>query len=221
MTSDTSPFRASTGNQSFWATFLGTVRRPWSTLLGLQEDPHAARKGILALAAVTAVYTLILGIFVLREYPAMAPSVLPFSPEEQYRYQIWYQGPMFLLTTLVIAAILTGLMQLLRGASDLGLAFARLSLASTVPFAFTTMLVEVVIALLILVGIVEPTQVLSWLGGPGRWFPALYQSVGIIWIWVLFALTIRLTLRSRWIPTVLLSLGLLIIYGLPIGLFIR
>ena len=141
---------ASTSDQRFWTTFVETARRPWSTLLGLQTDERAVRKGLLALLAVTLVYTVILAIFILRDYPAMAASVLPLSPDEQYRYQIWYQGPLFLLATVLIAAVLTGLTSLLRGEADFGLAFARLSLASAVPFALTTMIVEVVIALLVL-----------------------------------------------------------------------
>ncbi|NYD58939.1 hypothetical protein BKA08_003177 [Nocardioides marinisabuli] len=78
---------------------LGLRRLWWSVVArpveGLASAGHSGaplRTGLAALALVLGTYTLILLVFLLRDYPAAAPSVLPLTAEEQYAYQIWYQG---------------------------------------------------------------------------------------------------------------------------------
>ena len=58
------------------------------------------------LLLITFVYALILAIFIAQDYLAAVPSALPLSVEEQYRVQIWYQGPLFLVTTALTGAVL-------------------------------------------------------------------------------------------------------------------
>jgi hypothetical protein len=72
----------------FWSTFWGMVVRPWRTLDALAQDAAALKKGVLLLLLITAVYTLILAIFIGQDYPAAAPSVLPLTAQEQYPVQI-------------------------------------------------------------------------------------------------------------------------------------
>jgi hypothetical protein len=60
--------------------------------------------------------------------------------------------------------------------------------ASVIPFSFTTMLVELALALALLAGVVQPDVVLNWLLGPGAWFPATYQLIAVIWIAALFVM---------------------------------
>ena len=133
-----------------WQTFAGVVLKPLSTLQRLGEDERPALKEWLALLLVLATYTLLLVVFVLRDYPALAPSILPIEVEDLYRYQVWYQGPLFIVATLVLAGLL---MLLARGQGQAGsfaVQFARVSFATTVPFALTTMAVGLVIAILVL-----------------------------------------------------------------------
>ena len=128
--------------RGFWSTFWGMTLHPWRTLGDLARDPAALRKGVLLLLVITLVYTLILAIFIRKDYPAAAPAVLPLTVEEQYPVQIWYQGPLFFATTALTAGVVVVMGRLLGGARDFGLAFARVAYASVIPFFFTTMVIE-------------------------------------------------------------------------------
>lgn len=195
--------------------------RPRSTLARLEKEKGAVLQGVLALLLVTAVYTLILLTFILRGYPAAAPSVLPLALTEQYKYQVWYQGPLFLVATCVVAGLLL-LIPRVRGSGEkFGIVFARISFATVVPFACTTMLIELGLALLLAVGVLEPKATVSWLSGAGSWFANGYQLVALVWIFALLTLTVRLTAQTKWWMSLALGLLLLVVYGLPIGLFIR
>ena len=209
----------------FWSTFLGMTIRPWRTLDELARDPAALTKGALLLLLITLVYTLVLGIFIVRGYPAAAPSVLPLAPEEQYRVQIWYQGPLFFVTTactagfLALAAHLLGQSPAFR--ATFAPTFARIAYASVIPFFFTTMLIESTLALALLAGAVQPDAVLSWLLGPGAWFPAAYQLVAIIWIAALFVMAAWRTLERGWAGGLIGGVLALVVYALPVALLIR
>jgi hypothetical protein len=176
---------------------------------------------VLLLLLITLVYTLILAIFILRDYPAAAPSVLPLTVEEQYPVQIWYQGPLFFATTALTAGVLVLLGRLLRTGPGFGLSFARVAYASVIPFFFTTMLVELVLALLLLAGVVQPDAVLNWLLGPGAWFPATYQLISVVWIAALFVMAAWQTLERGWVAGLLGGVLALLVYALPVALFIR
>jgi hypothetical protein len=205
----------------FWSTFWGMAIRPWRTLGGLAQDGAAMRKGILLLLLIVCVYTLILAIFISQDYPAAAASVLPLSVEEQYGVQIWYQGPLFLGTTALTAGVLILVGRLTGSKPEFRLAFARIAYASVIPFFFTTMLIELALALLLMAGIVQPAPVLHWLLGPGSWFPAAYQLVAIVWMVALFVLTARRTLNRGWVAGALGGLLALAVYTLPVALLIR
>ncbi len=108
---------------SFWHTFLGVVVRPRTTLIRLEKEKGAILQGILALLLVTAVYTLILLIFILRGYPAAAPSILPLAVKDQYKFQVWYQGPLFFVATGAVAALLVLISRVKGHAEHFGIAF--------------------------------------------------------------------------------------------------
>jgi hypothetical protein len=205
----------------FWSTFWGMTIHPRSTLGELAQDPLALTKGLVLLLLITLVYTLVLAIFIARDYPAAAPSVLPLSVEEQYPIQIWYQGPLFFAATTLAAGALVLAGRLLGGSPDLRLAFARITFASVIPFFFTTMLIEFSLALALLAGLVQPDAVLNWLLGSGAWFPATYQLIAIVWIIVLFVLVAQHTLQRGWVASLLGGLLAVIVYALPVALFIR
>jgi hypothetical protein len=205
----------------FWSTFWGMTIRPWRTLGDMAHDPSIAAKGVLLLVLITFVYTLILAVFITHDYPAAAPSVLPLAVEEQYLVQIWYQGPLFLVATALAAGTLMLLGWLLGRSPGFRLTFGRIAFASVIPFFFTTMLIEAALAVLMLVGAVQPDAVLSWLLGAGAWFPNTYQAVAIAWIAVLFVLTACHTLGRGWLAGVLGGLLALAVYALPVGLLIR
>jgi hypothetical protein len=205
----------------FWSTFWGMTVRPWRTLGELARDPAAFRNGVLLLLLITLVYTLILGIFILKDYPAAAPSVLPLTVEEQYSVQIWYQGPLFFASTALTAGVLVVMGRLLGGSRDFGLAFARVAYASVIPFFFTTMLIELALALLLLAGLVQPDPVLNWLLGSGSWFPTTYQLISIVWIAALFAMAAWQALERSWVGGLFGGLLALGVYAVPVALFIR
>lgn len=206
---------------NFWQTFIGVVVKPVSTFRQIEEDDQVVLKGLLALLLVLAVYTVILIIFIQCNYPAMAPSILPIAVEDLYQYQVWYQGPLFLVATLILTGVLMLLARIKGQAGSFAVVFARVSFATTVPFALTTMLVEMVIALLVWAGLFQPQEVLGWLTGAGAWFANTYQIIGIVWVVGLLALTTKLSVGVRWWLSVVLGVLLAIIYGMPIGLFIR
>jgi hypothetical protein len=205
----------------FWSTFWGTAIRPWRTLGGLAHHPAAFRNGVLLLLLITFVYTLILATFIVRDYPAAAPSVLPLSVKEQYRVQIWYQGPLFFFATALAAGLLVLAGRLLGRSPGLGLVFARISYASVIPFFFTTMLVESALALALLVGVVQPGAALNWLLGSGAWFPATYQLVSVVWIAALFVMAAWQTLERGWAGGLIGGVLALAVYALPVAILIR
>lgn len=206
---------------AFWQTFIGVIVKPVSTLQRLQNDDRAALKGWLALLLVLTAYTLILVIFVVYDYPAMAPSILPISVEDLYRYQVWYQGPLFIVATLLLTGLLMLLARAKKRAESFAVVFARVSFATTVPFALTTMAVELMIAILVPARVFQPQEVLGWLAGEGALFANVYQFAGMLWIIGLLAVTAKLSVEVKWWLGIVLGVVLTIIYGVPIGLFIR
>lgn len=112
----------------------------------------------------------------------------------QYQLQIWYQAPLFFATTALTAAVLMVLDSRAKHRTTFWVAFGRIALATAVPFAFTTMLVEVVVASLMLAGVIEPMLTWHWLMGDGSRFAAFYQSVGLAW---LLGLMVLLALHSE------------------------
>jgi hypothetical protein len=195
--------------------------RPWRTLGELAQDPAAPKNGVLLLLLITVVYTLVLAMFIVRGYPAAAPSVLPLNVQQQYPVQIWYQGPLFFASTALTAGVLVVMGRLLSGYRGFGLTFARVAYASVIPFFFTTMLIELALALLLLVGVAQPDVVLTWLLGPGSWFPTTYQLISIAWIAALFVMAAWQTLERGWVGGLLGGLLALVVYALPVALFIR
>jgi hypothetical protein len=195
--------------------------RPWRTLGMLAGDPAALKKGVLAILLVIAVYTVILGLFVAKDYPTAAPSALPLDPQEHYRIQIWYQGPLFFLTTALTAAVLVLIARVLGERADYSLAFARIAFVSVIPFFYTTMLVELVIALAVVLGILQPLTVLGWLTGAGSWFANGYQLVALVWMLVLFVMAARRTIGRGWLVSVPVGLLAMIVYAIPVALAIR
>jgi hypothetical protein len=207
--------------RSAWRAFRGAVTQPVRTFADLETDPHAARHGALVLLAVCLVYTLILFVFLERGYPAAARSALGLAPEDQYRPQIWYQGPLFFATTALTAGVLGLLSRASGHATGFGVAFGRISLATAVPFALTTMLVEAAAALLLAAGFVQPADLLGWLTGRGAWFALLYQLAGLAWLAALVLIATRTTLGRGWLVSALAGMLLLVVYGLPVALLIR
>lgn len=206
---------------SAWRAFRGTVTRPGQTFADLATDPHAARDGGAILLGVCLGYTLILLTFLAVGYPAAARSILGLAPEDQYAVQIWYQAPLFFATTAVTAAVL-GLMAGAAGRpTGFGLAFARIALATAVPFACTTMIVEAAAALGLALGVLAPAELLRWLTGPGAWFALLYQAVGLVWLVALVLIATRTTLGRGWSVSAPAGLALVVVYVFPVALLIR
>lgn len=208
--------------KGFWDYWLAVLLRPVRGLeaVGLAATP--VRLGVAALALVLGTYTVILLVFLSRDFPAAAESILPLSVEKQYTYQIWYQGPLFVAMTVALAGFLR-LLTRRRGShptSRAGL-FAQVSFATTIPFALTTMLVELAIALLVLPRWITPDATLDWLSGSGAWFATIYQLAGALWVVALLSVTARLATGAKWYTSLGAGLGLTVLYGLPIGLFIR
>lgn len=207
--------------ESFWGLWLAVVVRPVRGLEAVGRSATPLRFGLAALALVLGIYTAILGVFLARDYPAVAESILPLTVEQQYAYQIWYQGPLFLAMTVALAGILWLLTRRsTQPTSPAGL-FAQVSFATTIPFALTTMLVELVIAILVLPRWITPDATLDWLTGSGEWFATIYQLAGILWVIALLSVTARLAMGAKWYTSLGVGIGLAFLYGLPIGLFIR
>jgi|GEM_PF-2189426 len=205
----------------FWQVVTGVVARPLSTFRHLQDDEKAGLKGLWILLLILAVYTLVLGIFILRGYPAAAPSILPLSVDQQYSVQIFYQGPLFLGSTFLLTGLLLWLAKANRRTVGFGALFARVSFATTVPFALTTMLVELVIALLVLVRAFTPQEALGWLSGDGQWFANAYQLGGILWLVALLVIVAKVSTSVRWGVAIVLGVLLSAVYAMPIALLIR
>ncbi len=50
----------------------------------------------------------------------MTPTILPSMVEDLYRYQVWCQGPLFLVATLVLTGLLMLLARMKGQAGDFG-----------------------------------------------------------------------------------------------------
>ena len=204
-----------------WRALCGTIVNPLRTFAELERDSHAARYGALVLLGVSLVYTAILAIFISKGYPAAGRSILGLPVERQYVAQIWYQAPLFFASTALIAALLAVASRLASNSLAFGTAFGRLGLATAVPFALSTMLVESTVAALMGFGVLRPLATLQCLQGPGAWFAALYQGIGLVWLVALVVVAVRTSgLRSWWVSAPV-GLLLVVVYGLPIALFIR
>lgn len=205
----------------FWHTVSGVVVHPWRTFEELNSDPKSLRKGLGAFLLAAIGYTAVLGTFIAADYPAAAPSALALPLAVQYKVQIWYQVPLFLLATLSSAGILVLLLRTTNVRVHYSLAMAHLLFASTVPFLFTTLPVELAIAALVSTGITEPTSVLAWLTGPGTWFASTYQTASVTWIVALFRVATKRLSNHRWPMTITHALITLVVYALPLAFLIR
>ncbi|MGD8473800.1 MAG: hypothetical protein PVH59_06725, partial [Anaerolineae bacterium] len=67
----------------------------------------------------------------------------------------------------------------------------------------------------------QPDAVLNWLLGPGAWFPTSYQLISIAWIATLFVMAAWQTLARDWVGGLFGGLLALVVYALPVALFIR
>lgn len=205
----------------FWHTISGVVVRPWRTFEELNSDPKSLRKGFGAFLLVAVGYTAVLGAFIAADYPAAVSSALALPRGVQYKVQIWYQVPLFLLATLSSAGVLMLLLRATNVRVHYSLAMAHLLFASTVPFLFTTLPVELVIGALVSTGITEPASVLAWLSGPGTWFASTYQIAGVIWIVALFLIATKRFSNHRWPMSITIALVTLAVYALPLAFLIR
>ena len=212
---------ACAGGPSAWRVFWGTVVSPRRTFSDLGRDDHAARNGALVLLLVSFVYTFILLVFIARGYPAAARSVLNLPTTTQYRVQLWYEVPLFFAGTALSAWLLTWIARWSHRNCAFRIAFGRLALATAVPFALTTMLVEFAVAFLLALGVLAPAATLRWLTGDGAWFAAMYQVVGLVWLAALVVIAVRATAAVTWRMSVAGGVSLLVVYGLPIALLIR
>jgi len=208
-------------SSGFWRTFGAMIVQPRRAVAALENDSHALRKGMWALLFVLGGYTLILAIFIMRDYPAASPAVLPVSVDELYRWEIWYQGPVFFFTTMATAGLLVLCARAVGVTADYFLAFARISFASTVPFALTVMFVEAIVALLVLFNLVQPMPTLDWLKGDGSWFANTYQIISVVWVITLFVIVTRQTIKRNWGIVILVSILAIVFYAVPVALFIR
>ncbi len=204
-----------------WRTILGTIVRPKKALAELERQQRPALPGMVALLGVSAVYTFILIAFIAKDYPPASASALALPAERQYPVQVWYQAPLFFASTALIAGLLVLAARATGTRLGFGLSFGRLALATAVPFGCTTMLVEVVVAVLVLLGLIEPSAIWNWLMGPGSWFATTYQLVGVVWLVALVFVAVRASGHRRWWAAGLVTLLLVAVYALPIGLFIR
>jgi hypothetical protein len=69
--------------------------------------------------------------------------------------------------------------------------------------------------------VVQPDAVLDWLLGPGAWFPATYQLIAVVWMAALFVMAAWRTLERGWVASLSAGLLALVVYALPVALFIR
>jgi len=83
------------------------------------------------------------------------------------------------------------------------------------------MLVEGGLALLLAAGAVQPRAALDWLTGPGSWFALVYQTIGLIWLIGLLVLAVSVTTGWHRRRSILGTIVLAIVYGLPFALLIR
>ncbi len=67
----------------FWSLWIAVVTRPVSGLAAVGRATAPVRMGLSALAFVAGIYTVILAVFLIRDYPADAPSALPVSESTQ------------------------------------------------------------------------------------------------------------------------------------------
>ena len=204
-----------------WQIFLGVVIDPVHTFQKLRQEKDAFYPGVAVLLFVSFIYTLILVIFIQKDYTAAMPSLLGLPVQEQYQWQVWYQAPLFFATTALTGFLLTRISHLAERSINFRDAFGLISLATTVPFAMTTMLVELGIALLILFGVLAPDEALNWLTGKGMWFANLYQLIGLIWLVSLVVILMRSIFLKGWWKSLILGILFVIVYAFPIALFIR
>ena len=83
------------------------------------------------------------------------------------------------------------------------------------------MLVELGLAVLLTVGLVEPRPALDWLTGQGAWFATMYQVMGLAWLAALLALAVSVTTGWGRVRSVIGTVVVAVVYGLPVALFIR
>ncbi|HYN32410.1 MAG TPA: hypothetical protein VES40_07280, partial [Ilumatobacteraceae bacterium] len=148
-------------------------------------------------------------------------SALALPTERQYPVQVWYQAPLFFASTALIAALLLLAARATGTRLGFALSFGLLALATAVPFGCTTMVAEVAVAALMLFGFLEASATWQWLMGPGSWFATAYQLIGAVWLVALVFGAVRASGQRRWWAASPLTLLLVLVYAVPIGLFVR
>lgn len=197
------------------------IVRPARAVETLLDDETALGKGLAVQGLLIAGYTYVVAALLFGGGGALNPSVLELAPLQQYRLQIFYQGPLFLYATLAAA----GLLQLLtRRAAPYGKVFAALGFAYSVPCLLTTLPVEAVAGSLVLAGATTREAFAAWIEGPGALFGWAYQLLAVGWTVFLFLLTaVKLARRGGGglIRGLTAGTTAVLAFALPVGLFIR
>ncbi|MBD3400457.1 MAG: hypothetical protein GF399_09000 [Candidatus Coatesbacteria bacterium] len=209
------------GGPGFGRLLGWMILRPARAVEALLDDETALGKGLAVQGLLIAGYTYVVAALLFGGAGALNPSVLQLGPFQQYRLQIFYQGPLFLYATLAAA----GLLQLLtRRAAPYGRVFAALGFAYSVPCLLTTLPVEAVAGSLVLTGATTREAFAAWIEGPGALFGWAYQLLVVGWTVFLFLLTaVKLARRGGGglIPGLAAGSAAVLAFALPVGLFIR
>lgn len=204
-----------------WAMIRDVVVRPSRAFAELPSTTDAAKLGLQALLVIGGAYTVVLGVFIAVGWSAVAPSALPVALDDQYRLQILYQVPLYLLATVASATALMTVLRATGRRTDMRTAFAAVAFASVVPFLWTTLVVELVLAFGLAVGAFEVDAARGWLLEDGTWFTTAYQLVAAIWAVTLFVIAARRVARAGWPTAFGAAVAALVIYVIPVALLIR
>src|SRR5512136_517027 len=92
--------------KTFFRYFAGTIFVPGRSFAKLAADPHRARRGVQAVLLTAILYAAVAAALAVAGAVPMAPTFLPFRPENYYSWEIFFAAPVIASAWVLGSAII-------------------------------------------------------------------------------------------------------------------
>ncbi len=205
-------------SKQFVAYAWGTLIRPRATFEKLLSDPAALAYGTMAVLAVGACYTISQFIGYLNGFGACTLPFLPISAKDYYYYQTFFTLPVFLLTTLVYAAVAQFLSAFFAGKGKFEECVAMAGFGLYVTIVPLMLVPETI---MFIFSLHSPTLPLCGSLGIDPTLDLMRQVGAGVWQFVVTTIGLKTVQRFSWIRTLVIGLVSFSMYEAVFWAYIR
>ena len=182
---------------------FGTLISPRKTFNELLQDPDRFNHGTAVTIFVGILYTITVISGYLNGFGAIVKPWIPLSPKDYYYYEIFFCLPLFILLTLVCAAVIQFLSIFLKGNGTFEDCIALCGFSLWIPILPLMWFPETINMIFF------PdlrTQALGGIFGIPGWLDAARIYIDVLWMLILTIIAIKLIQRISWPKAVFVGL---------------